>query len=32
MPGYAMGLLIFPVVAGIMTNAVLALFLKTSWR
>ena len=32
MPGYAMGLLIFPIGAGIMTNAGLALFLKTSWR
>ena len=32
MPGYAFGLLIFPIVAGLMTNAILGLFLKTSWR
>ena len=32
MPSYAFGLLIFPVVAGLMTNAILGLFMKTSWR
>lgn len=29
---YLTGLVVFPIVAGLFTNAVLALFLKTSWR
>ncbi len=32
MPGYAIGLFLFPIVAGVMTNAILSLFVKTSWR
>ena len=32
MPGYAVGLFLFPIVAGVMTNAILSLFMKTSWR
>jgi hypothetical protein len=32
MPGYAVGLFLFPIVAGIVTNAILSLFMKTSWR
>ena len=31
-PGYYYGMFIFSQAAGIMTNAILGLFMKTSWR